>query len=46
MREMRGLFRHLVGKPEGKRQLGRPRRRSEINIKIDRMEVGRGLGLD
>jgi hypothetical protein len=29
-----------VGKPEGNRQLGRPRRRWEDNIKIDRQEVG------
>jgi hypothetical protein len=34
----------LVGKPEGKRPLGRPRRRWEENIKIDLQEVGRGLG--
>ena len=32
----------LVGKPEGKRQLGRPRRRWEDNIKIDLQEVGGG----
>ena len=31
-----------MGKPEGKRQLGRPRRRWEDNIKIDLREVGRG----
>jgi hypothetical protein len=35
------------GKPEGKRPLGRPRRRWEDNIKMDLEEVGRGLwGLD
>ena len=45
-RERRGLFRDLMGKPEGKRQLGRPRHRSEVNIKIDLMEVGWGHGLD
>jgi len=32
----------LVGKPEGKRQLGRPRRRWEDNVKIDLQEVGGG----
>jgi hypothetical protein len=34
----------LVGKPEGKRPLGRPRRRWEENIKIDLHEVGGGRG--
>ena len=34
----------LVEKPEGKRTLGRPRRRREDNIKMDLQEVGRGLG--
>ena len=38
-------YRVLVGKPEGKRRLGRPRRRWEDNIKIDLQEVGCG-GLD
>jgi hypothetical protein len=33
-----------VGKPEGKRPLGRPRRRCEDNIKVDVQEVGRGRG--
>jgi hypothetical protein len=33
-----------VGKPEGKRPLGRPRRRWEDNIKMDLQEVGRGFG--
>ena len=32
----------LLGKPEGKRPLGRPRRRWEVNIKMDFQEVGRG----
>ena len=32
----------LVGKPEGKRPLGRPRHRCEDNIKMDLREVGRG----
>ena len=34
----------LVGKPKGKRPLGRPRRRWEDNIKMDLQEVGRGRG--
>ena len=34
----------LVGKPEGKRPLGRPRRRWEDNIKMDLQELGRGCG--
>ena len=33
----------LVGKPEGKRQFGRPRRRWEDNIKMDLQEVGWGM---
>ena len=36
----RGVYRVLVGKPEGKRQLRRPRRRWEDNIKMDLQEVG------
>ena len=44
MREGRGVHRVLVGKPEGKRPLGRPRRRWEDNIKIDLQEVGRSCG--
>jgi len=40
MGERRGVYRVLVGKPEGKRPLGRPRRRSEGNIVIDLEEVG------
>ena len=36
------MHRVLVGKPEGKRPLGRPRRRWEDNIKIDLREVGGG----
>jgi len=39
MRERRGVYRVLVGKPEGKRPLGRPRRRWEDNIKKDLQEV-------
>ena len=38
--ERRGVYRVLVGKPEGKRPLGRPKRRWENNIKIDLQEVG------
>ena len=38
------LFIFLVGKPEGKRPLGRPRRRWEDNIKMDLQEVGGGYG--
>jgi len=45
MVEGRGVYRVLVGKPEGKRPLGRPRRRWEDNIKMDLKEVGCG-GLD
>ena len=39
MGEMRGVYRLLVGKPEGKRPLGRPRRRWEDNIKTDLQEL-------
>ena len=39
MGERRCVYRVLVGKPEGKRPLGRPRRRWENNIKMDRQEV-------
>ena len=42
MGEGRGVHRVLVGKPEGKRTLGRPRRRREDNIKMDLREVGGG----
>jgi hypothetical protein len=38
--EGRGVYRVLVGRPEGKRPLGRPRRRWEDNIKIDLREIG------
>jgi hypothetical protein len=40
MDEERGLYRVLVGKPEGKRPLGRPRRRWVDNIRMDLQEVG------
>ena len=45
MGERRGVYRVLVGKPEGKRPLGRLRRRWEDNIKMDLQEVGCG-GMD
>jgi hypothetical protein len=38
--EKRNAYRILVGKPEGKRPLGRPRRKSVDNIKIDIIEIG------
>ena len=44
MEEGRGVHKVLVGKPDGKRLLGRPRRRWEDNIKMDPKEVGRGFG--
>ena len=44
MGEDRGVHRVLVGKPEGKRPLGRLRRRCEDNIKMDLQEVGEGRG--
>jgi hypothetical protein len=40
MGEGRGVYRVLVGRPEGKRPLGRPRRRWEDNIKMDLREIG------
>ena len=42
MGEWRGVYRVLVGKPEGRRPLGRPRRRWEDNIRMDLREVGCG----
>jgi len=44
MGEGRVVHRVLVGKPEGKRPLGRPRRRREDNIKMGLQEVGGGCG--
>ena len=44
MGEERGAYRVLVGKPEGKRPLGRPRRRWVDNIRMDLQEVWTGLG--
>jgi hypothetical protein len=40
MGEGRGVYRVLVGRPEGKRPLGRPRRRWENNMKLDLREIG------
>jgi hypothetical protein len=45
MGEGRGVYRVMVGRPEGKSPLGRPRRRWEGNIKMDLQEVGCG-GMD
>jgi hypothetical protein len=45
MGERRGAYRALVGKPEGRRPLGRPRRRWEDNIKMDLREV-EWVGID
>ena len=42
MGEGRGVYRVLVGKPEGRRPLGRPRRRWVDNIRMDLQEVGCG----
>ena len=42
MGEERGVYRVLVGKPEGKRPVGRPRRRWVDNIRMDLQEVGCG----
>jgi hypothetical protein len=44
MGEDRDVHRVLVGKPEGKRPLGRPRCRWEDNIKMDLQKVGRAVG--
>jgi hypothetical protein len=40
MGEKRSMYRLLVGKPEGRRPLGRPRRRLIDNIKIDLLKIG------
>jgi hypothetical protein len=42
MGERKGVYRVLVGNPDGKRPLGRPRRRREDNINMDLREVGCG----
>jgi hypothetical protein len=44
MGEDRDVYRVLVGKPEGERPLGKPRRRWEDNIKMDLQEIGGGRG--
>ena len=43
MGEEKGVYRVLVGKPEGKRPMGRPKRRWVDNIRMDLQEVGCGL---
>jgi hypothetical protein len=43
MGKKRGAYKILVGRPEGKRLLGRPRSRSEDNLKMDLQEVGWGM---
>jgi len=43
MGERRGVYKILVGKPDGKRPLGRPRSRWQNNIKMDLQEVGCAL---
>jgi hypothetical protein len=43
MGEDRKLYRVLVGKPEGKRPIGRPRRRWEDGIRMDLKEIGWGI---
>jgi hypothetical protein len=42
MGERRGAHNVLVGKPEGKKPLGKPKRRWKVNIKMDLQEVGWG----
>ena len=47
MGKSRGMYRVLMGKPEGRRPPAKPRRRWEDNIKMDLQEVGcGGYGLD
>jgi hypothetical protein len=46
MVEWRGAYRDLVGKPERKRALGRPRLRCESHTKMELQEVYGGYGLD
>jgi len=43
MGDRRGVYRVMVGKPEGKKPLGRPRHRWNVNIKMDIQEVGFGV---
>jgi hypothetical protein len=42
----RNVYRVLVGKPEGKRKLGRPRRTWEDGVKMELRDIGWGCGLD
>ena len=44
MEEGRSVFKVLIGKPRGKRPLGRPRRRWEDNIRMDLEEIGINAG--
>jgi hypothetical protein len=44
--EMKNAYHFSVGKPQRKRELGRPRTRWEHNIKVDLKETGCGSGLD
>jgi hypothetical protein len=46
MGEERNMYKVLVGKPEGKRQLGRPRHRWEDGIRMDLREIRLGGGVD
>jgi hypothetical protein len=46
MGEGRKVYKVLVGKPEGKRPLGRPRRRWEDEIRMDLREIGLGVCVD
>jgi hypothetical protein len=46
MGEERKVYKVLVGKPEGKRPLGRPRHRWEDGIRMDLREIGLGAGVD
>jgi hypothetical protein len=44
MGEMKGAYRILMGRPKGRRPLGRPRHRWEDNINMNLLEVGGGMG--
>jgi hypothetical protein len=46
MGQVRKMYKVLVGKPEGKRPLGRPRRRKEDGLRMDNMETGGGCEMD
>jgi len=46
MRDMRNAYRIFVGRPEGRRSIGRPRRRWEDNIRMDLRGNTEGLALD